>query len=264
MINWIASYPKSGNTWVRRIVSLALFGDKNIDQLRYDIPSFADICHQFSGLDQPISDTNLIKLWKTAQLDIVKNSGGSKTILKTHNIAALMDGVVFPDLTLIANSVYIIRDPRDIVISWSKHSNKSISEAEDDLLNESFAIDKKTATSRKEILSSWENHFLGWSNSKIPSLVIRYEDMLNDSLAAIKQILEQLQIEPVISFPKIQRLASFENLQRIEAENGFVERRGKDPFFRVGRSGQWKDENFDFEKLEHKFSKTMRQFDYVS
>ena len=263
MISWIASYPKSGNTWVRRIVSLALNGDKNIDQLRYDIPSFADICHHSADNNQPILDHDLIKLWRMVQSDIVKNAIGVKTILKTHNIAASMDGIVFPDLSLIRNSIYIIRDPRDIVVSWSKHSNKSLVEAEFDLLNESFAIDKKTATSRKEMLSSWENHFLGWSNSKIPSLVIRYEDMLNDNLVAIKQILEHLQIEPVISFQEIQRLASFETLRRIETKNGFVEKRGNDPFFRVGRSGQWKDENFDFEKLEHKFSKTMRQFDYI-
>lgn len=87
--------------------------------------------------------------------------------------------------------------------------------------------------------------------------------MLNDSLVATKQLLEHLQIEPTISFPEIQRLASFETLRRIETENGFVEKRGNDSFFRAGQSGQWKDENVDFEKLEHKFSKTMRQFDYI-
>ena len=105
--------------------------------------------------------------------DIVRNASGVRTILKTHNIAASMDGIVFPDLSLIGNSIYIIRDPRDIVVSWSKHSNKSLGEAEDDLLNESFAIDKKTASSRKEILSSWENRFLGWSNSKLPSFEVQ-------------------------------------------------------------------------------------------
>ena len=52
-------------------------------------------------------------------------------------------------------------------------------------------------------------------------------------------------------------------MRRIETENGFVEKRGNDSFFRAGQSGQWKDENVDFEKLEHKFSKTMRQFDYI-
>ena len=134
--------------------------------------------------------------------DIVRNASGVRTILKTYNIAASMDGIVFPDQSLIGNSIYIIRHPRDIVVSWSKHSNKSLGEAEDDLLNESFAIDKKTASSRKEILSSWENQFLGWSNSKIPSLIIRYENMLNDSLVAIKQLLEHLQIELTISFQK--------------------------------------------------------------
>ena len=263
MINWIASYPKSGNTWVRRIVSLALNGDKNINQLRYDVPSFADICHHSADNNQPTSDYDIIKLWQMVQSNIVKNASGVRTILKTHNIAASMDGIIFPDLSLIGNSIYIIRDPRDIVVSWSKHSNKSLVEAEVDLLNESFAIDKETPTSRKEILSSWENHLRGWSNSKIPSLVIRYEDMLNDSLVAIKQILNHLQIESTISLPEIQRLASFETLRRIETENGFVEKMGNDPFFRVGRSGQWRDENFDFGKLENKFSKTMRQFDYL-
>ena len=99
------------------------------------------------------------------------------------------------------------------------------------MLNESFAIDKETPTSRKEILSSWENHLRGWSNSKIPSLVIRYEDMLNDSLVAIKQILNHLQIESTISLPEIQRLASFETLRRIETENGFVEKMGKRSIF---------------------------------
>ena len=147
MISWIASYPKSGNTWVRRIVSLAVNGDKNIDQLRYDIPSFADICHHSDDNNQPISDHDIIKLWQMVQSDIVKNAGGVRTILKTHNIAASMDGIIFPDLSLIGNSIYIIRDPRDIVVSWSKHSNKSLGEAEVDLLNESFAIDKKTTTS---------------------------------------------------------------------------------------------------------------------
>ena len=140
MINWIASYPKSGNTWVRRIVSLALNGDKNINQLRYDIPSFADICHSADN-NQPTSDYDIIKLWQMVQSNIVKNASGVRTILKTHNIAASMDGIIFPDLSLIGNSIYIIRDPRDIVVSWSKHSNKSLVEAEVDLLNESFAID---------------------------------------------------------------------------------------------------------------------------
>ena len=157
MVSWIASYPKIGNTWLCRIVSLAVNGDKNIDKLRYDIPSFADISHHSADNNQPISDNGIIKLWRMVKSDIVRNASGVRTILKTYNIASSMDGIVFPDLSLQGNSIYIIRDPRDIVVSWSKHSNKSLGEAEDDLLNESFAIDKKTASSGKEILSSWEN-----------------------------------------------------------------------------------------------------------
>ena len=139
MIVWIASYPKSGNTWVRALISTYLYSDKGeFDfNLLNRIPKF--IQEQFIS---PLVDLEELKkdplkitdYWESAQLRI--NLDNQIKFLKTHNACAAYKKRWFTDETNTTGYVYIVRDPRAVACSLAAHSEISIEKAVDDLLNE--------------------------------------------------------------------------------------------------------------------------------
>ena len=121
MIIWIASYPKSGNTWVRAFLSHYIYGKKNSFNfnLLNNINKFPNI-KVLKDLNINFENTNeLIKNWITIQ-DYI-NLNNKLNFLKTHNAFCTINGSPFTNSSNTLAAIYIVRDPRDVLVSFSSH-----------------------------------------------------------------------------------------------------------------------------------------------
>ena len=260
-IVWLASYPKSGNTWIRSILSIAIH--KNLDINNFKILSLnAIIKNKEPNLKIKIpGDTKF--LWDEIQQKISKEADQNRIIIKTHNVCANIGGIEFPKLDLTSKLVYIIRDPRDVAISYGNHFGHTLEKAiELIMLDNNFIFNAKDNLA--EVLSSWDNHVKSWSTSNIPKIVMRYEDLILDPKKHIEKLFLFLNIKPLIPIDKIILKTSFKSLQDIEKKNGFKEASSRETFFfRSGKMGEYKkhDQNL-FIPINIKFKDIMNKFGY--
>ena len=262
-IVWLASYPKSGNTWIRAIVYSALFGQVTIHKLGEMIPNFAFFASQLNARKFE-SPGQIRHFWEQAQSQLCQSAGNERILLKTHNAAGIYDVGEFPSRKYSEKAVYLVRDPRDVAVSYSSHFGLSLESAINSLINESNINFKPEDMSRGEFLSSWSNHVKSWQQVSIPILQLRYEDLIENPAKQIKKVLTFLDIKPVITIEDIVTLTSFEKLAKQEKTGGFAEAGKNDFFFRQGKKSQWMQ--FDekkFEKLIIKFEPVMRNLGYL-
>ena len=168
MILWIASYPKSGNTWIRALISAYLYSDDgNFEfKLLHKIPKF--IQEKFIST---VADLNELKknplriteFWKSAQLRI--NLDNEIKFFKTHNACVSYKDRWFTDETNTAGYVYVVRDPRSIACSLASHSKISIEQAVNDLLNENN-MGLNGPYKLAELPGSWKINYLSWKKKK--------------------------------------------------------------------------------------------------
>ena len=262
-IVWLASYPKSGNTWIRAIVYAALFGQINIQKLGQMIPNFAFFASQLN--DEKFESPGQIRhFWARAQQELCHSSGESRVLLKTHNAAGVYDVGEFPSKKYTEKAVYVVRDPKDVAISYSYHFGQNLDISINSLLNEANINFKPEDLSRGEFLSSWDNHVKSWQNLPFPVLRVRYEDLLENPFHYTEKILTFLDIEPTITIEEIVNLTSFKKLANQEKNEGFAEAGKNEMFFRNGSKSQWLQyDEKKFEKLIAKFEPIMRGLNYI-
>lgn len=263
-IVWIASYPKSGNTWVRSILANAIFQESDISKFSQLIPSLPALNYALHPRKNEIRDYGevMLALGQTQKV-IAENSNGSRCIVKTHTACGSINGIHFPELKYTAAVIYLLRDPRDVLISWAAHMDKSFEETERIMLDSNFRIAQPGQPMNREFLSSWENHVKGWQKFEICPLIVKYEDLVFDTEKSINKILGHLHIDARGRIDEILSKTSFGELQRQENNAGFSEQRGSEMFFRKGKVGSWQNSDFDFSKISQKFEQTMIAFNYL-
>ena len=253
-IIFISSYPKSGNTWIRIVLSSllnknrGLFELKNLEEIKLFsqfvyFSHFENLKYQSNGnLDLGYVSNN----WINAQKRI--NQRAKKVrFFKTHCIRGVVNGNFFTNENVCLGYIYVIRDPRDVVISVSKHMGISIDEAIQIMLfNNKFVT---SAFKVNEPVGTWKNHLKSWLDfKKVSRLIIKYEDMISNSHKTIDQIIKYLKNTAKIQVNKDQDLinnilqsTNFTRLQKLEKKTGFDEASDHSVFFRAGKSKQWKN-----------------------
>jgi len=270
-IHWIASYPKSGNTWVRAIVDRIVRPERpfDINALGGTAPSFARLTQRFVA-EQEIrlsasAPGEVRRYWTPLQRQLCA-AAEHDIFLKTHNIAARFDSGPFPDPGSTASAIYVVRDPRDVVMSYAYHYKMTLGLAVVALCTSSAFNVKQEHLGMTELLMSWGEHVQGWTSLKrCPLLVLRYEDMLADPVAAVRAIagfldrpLSQDQIDAIVA------ATSFDQLKGQEKASGFNESVRTEGFFRAGRSGQWHEvEEAVFQPLLDKNARVMKKHGYL-
>jgi len=281
MIVWIASYPKSGNTWIRSLLTSYLYSNDglfNFDLLKKinQFPSpqyFKFFLKDFTNIKK-VSD-----FWIAAQ-ERINLFNQDITFLKTHSALCKLENNAFTNKANTKGVIYIVRDPRNVITSFSHHYSMNIEKSFN------FMTDKSNMLVGSEwggknfgiatILGNWSEHYKSWKNLKIaPILIIKYEDLLNDPknsfIKIIKFLSQFMKIE--INEKKITNTinsCSFDNLSQKEKSEGFEEamtspQKEKINFFYLGKKNNW--ENLLDAKIEKKISKIfndeMRELKYL-
>ena len=250
-IYWLASYPKSGNTWFRTFLrNLQEDGDTPVDindLSTGNIASSREWLDEVLGFDTAELDPDEVdRLRPEVYRWSLKDDGiGYHKIHDAYTFTREGDPLVSREATL--GALYILRNPLDVAPSYANHNRSSI----DDAITRMGDSDHALCKSRKSLpnqvrqrLLNWSNHVLSWVD--VPDLkchVIRYEDMLHNPIPTFTEAVRFLRLpDDPVRIEKAIRFSDFRELARQEEEKGFRERPPTtERFFRQGKSGDWRD-----------------------
>ena len=244
-INWLASYPKSGNTWFRSFLT-SLFNSAEVDindLTEGNIFSVRSTFEEVMDVDSTLFSDNEQNLMHSRVYQFLSNQSDTDLFFKIHN-AYLFDQLNNPVVPNEAtkSAIYFVRNPFDVVISFSNHNNKSIQKTIEDIKNEKLALSTEQGRQFVQPLLSWSNHFKSWTTKpNFPVYIVRYEDMLSDTFNVFKGIIQKIGLEySDNAIKKAIESTSFEKLKKQENEKGFIEKNPDSPrFFNNGKSGTW-------------------------
>ena len=283
MIFWIASYPKSGNTWLRTLISSYYYSDDGIysDNIIKRIGQFPEKMHftDFDYNQNIVTDTS--RFWIKAQEKINKDK--KLKFFKTHNTFGALNNNHFTDNKNSIGAIYIIRDPRNVITSLMNHYELDNEQAIKWMTNEkNYIYDvskfKEDGYSDFQFVSSWNTNYKSWTvQKKIPIKFIKYEDLLNQTFVVFKDVINFINIttrnNEKIKIDKLKNSVKstfFDKLQDMEKKNGFSEaitskkNNKKIPFFNMGPKNDWKkilDKN-SINKLNDHFKKNLIELSY--
>ena len=256
MILWLASYPKSGNTLVRAMLSAYFFtkdGNFNFNLLE-NIKQFPDK-NVFKNLGiNTDTEIEIVKNYIKAQEEINKRDGASIRFLKTHSALHDINGYSFTNLQNTLGAIYIVRDPRKIINSYANHADISLEEATNRIL-EVRQLGGNAEPENKTIIhaGSWASNYNSWKEFKKVNkyLLVKYEDLVEDPKTAFISILKFIyrltNSNFKIDHKKLENTlntTSFNNLQALEKSNYFSEsynkKKGDVKFFKYGKKNDGK------------------------
>jgi hypothetical protein len=270
---WLASYPKSGNTWLRAFIASLVSGEAaDINRLSW----VSGISSSRTAFDETLGiaaadlsveqQTNL----RPRAYEIWAAEAERPLYCKAHDCYHLTPAgePLFPSKAT-RGAVYIVRDPRAVAVSLADHTGQTI-DAEIARMadaNASFASSNNRLEQQlKQHMQTWSDHVQSWRNAPFPVHVVRYEDMHADPAAAFGAIARFLDLphdpEPIAAAVAA---TSFSRLQEQERASGFIEKpRQAAAFFREGRIDGWRHElsKEQAARIVAAHGKVMRRFGY--
>jgi len=290
---WLSSYPKSGNTWLRLIICGLYFTDKgiieNFDILK-KIPKF-DTLDNYQFIKK-ISNKDYQTIFSNNEFDEamflnyfkycieaqkkINIINGNFGFFKTHNARVKINDNFYTDENTTAGFIYLSRDPRDIIVSYSDYLNLNYDETIDFIINGQLrSYSKKQILEIPEILLSWENHYNSWKKfTNVPNIFIKFEDLKTDIEKEIIKIINffkdkfNINLENQnLKIKNIIETTNFNELKKKEKLNGFnenAENKGSF-FFRKGEINQWQNKLSDKQKniVLKKFKNELKQLKYT-
>ncbi|MDB5541569.1 MAG: hypothetical protein JWQ89_3296 [Devosia sp.] len=245
-IYWIASYPKSGNTWMRAFLAAVVTGAErlDLDALRQIAPDENMGRYYQMFMTKPIEQASLEEIARARPMAHRAIAAGAKgfLFLKTHSMLARHLGAPTITADVTAGAIHIVRNPLDVAVSYSEFRNRDVS-ATIELMNQQRRVLDRPRLGAYEVCGSWAEHVRSWTDKAHDRLlVIRYEDMLAEPQKTFGDVVSFLRMDADAS--QVQRAierTSFEALQQAEETAGFGERPPETKrFFRAGRSDQWR------------------------
>ena len=277
MIIWLASYPKSGNTWLRMFLksyfmktgekfSLEKSASESFNPIGFPDPKILeDLKVDYYKFEE------IVKNWETMQ-DYL-NLNNQTNFVKTHNAMCTVGSYKFTTHKNTKGVIYIVRDPRDVLVSYSHHFGLDYGQTFE-MISSPYNCEYPTSKSKrykKTLMGNWSDHYNSWKNyNSCKVLIIKYEDMILKELDTFKKVINYLNevndtefIEE--KFKKALKQSNFNELQKMEKTDGFSEKGKGNLFFRSGKMGVWKKEVSVeiIKKIETLFNKEMLELGYL-
>ncbi|OOW83194.1 aryl sulfotransferase [Xanthomonas axonopodis pv. clitoriae] len=242
-IVWLASYPKSGNTWVRCLIASLRSGAAamQLEELAPALPNAASRAWLERHLDVDIGDLTPDELHLLRGTAYRRCAMQASSVLKVHD---RYDAALFPAVATLG-IVYIVRDPRDVAPSWADHAGIDLDAAIGQLGQSATTVSSTLSRYRpqaRQRFGSWSEHVASWLHAPGPRLLVRYEDLLDNPLRETARLAGFLGLstQPV-QIAQAVAACRFEALRDSEERHGFAERQhGQARFFRQGRAGAWR------------------------
>jgi len=275
-IIWLASYPKSGNTWFRVFLT-NLRGEEDgpadINKLRSTpIASARGIFDDEAGVEASDLTFDEIDRLRPEIYTYLAEQAEETLFMKVHDAYTSNDKSIplFPEKAT-TGAIYIIRNPLDVAISFAHHSGWDYNKAILRMADEESAFcarPKRLHNQLRQKLLSWSSHVKSWTEqAPFPVCVLRYEDMKQKPLETFEKAVQFSGLEyGRKQILKALELSSFEELQRQEKEDGFKEKSpSSDMFFRKGKIGSWREELTEkqVKHVIHDHREVMQRFKYL-
>ena len=279
MIIWLASYPKSGNTFLRSLLSSYFFSEngrfsfellKHIQQypntelfmnLGVDINDKIEVAKNYIKTQEIINKLSNIQFWKTHS-----------------SFCEMFNQYNFSDLKNSLGVIYVVRDPRNVATSFANHNSKSIDETIDLMMNDLAIGNEKDEVD--VYMGSWSFNYNSWKIFKPTNryLLIKYEDLISNTkqifINIIKFINRVSNSTIQINEKKINNIletTNFDYMQKLEAQYGFKEAKinektgKKVNFFNLGPKNDWKNslKSKSTKNIELKFKTEMKELGYL-
>lgn len=276
---WLASYPKSGNTWVRALIAALDHGHVGLDSTirNASIASARAPLEFLTGLvsselradeverlrplvDALVDDRRPPRehgLWHRKIHDALFGPRGGPPIVSPEGTAA---------------AVYLVRDPRDVAVSYAHHQNVDVAQVVRDMADPGATAAGKSDRATPQLaqhLGTWSSHVSGWVDHDLfPMVVVRYEDLIAHPVESLERIANALgRTATPAQLAAAVEAARFDKLQAQEAETGFRERPNAGrAFFRRGVAGAWRDELSPelARRIEADHAQVMERFGYLA
>lgn len=248
-IIWLASYPKSGNTWLRAFLANYLSNATRpvpINELPSHILGDNLILHyeQFTGRTPGSIQEQEFAALRPRIHEWFARSSRNDVFVKTHNAVVHAGGVPLITPSATAGAIYVVRNPMDVAISFAHHYQVSYARAIESLCEADYSLPASSGL-LPQYLGSWSRHAKSWTEA--PGLTLhtmRYEDMLSKPVRAFGRLIKFLgQPKDTERLKRAIRFSSFKELSSQEKQDRFIESRpdGKAAFFRSGKSGGWRE-----------------------
>ena len=277
MIIWIASYPKSGNTYVRSFLSSYYFSKKG----KFDFELLLNI-KQFPALKysskKAYTFLDAASNWIPNQKDFFKKE--QDYFLKTHNSLEEYFGNKFTTSSETVGGIYIVRDPRNVISSMCNHYSLSLDKAYVKMTDSNSSLSFKLADgdySNFTFLGTWSNHYWSWKNNiNFKTLIIKYEDLRDNTHEEFRKILKFIEdlkgTNNSINEEKMINsinATNFSSLKNKEKNYGFrestVSEDGKPiNFFNLGFKNKWEKllPKVMSDKIKDKFINELKDLKY--
>ena len=253
-IIWLASYPKSGNTWCRALIS-NLKNDMDepvhINKLRTEgIAGARDLFDQSTLIkSSDLTDDEIDQMRSSLYIyESSKVPESATYIKKTHDaFTYVKDEVALLNSLATKCAVYIIRNPLDVAVSYAAHNGSDIDTAIKVMHDPTHCLSSKAngiSNQHRQKLLTWSEHVNSWINqTQLELLIIRYEDLQFDSFATVTKLAEFIGLpSDAANISRAIENSSFSRLKSQEQESNFKEKPSKmGSFFREGKVGGFKN-----------------------
>lgn len=275
-IVWLVSYPKSGNTWFRMFLANYLKNSEeplSLQEIQSASISSSAVDFEdtigFNPFEMTPEEVDLYRPEMYRLLSKEMEENDLSIYKKTHDAYTTNnDGEPLFPAEVSRCAVYFVRNPLDVCVSFANHSAGKIEQKTELIMNEEATLAGKRNGQLRQILLSWKNHVQSWkSQSRIPILFIRYEDMLQKPFETFGTAVRFLDME--YNEERLQKAiihSDFKLLQQIEREKGFGEKMQLcQSFFWKGKIGNYRDflSQEQIDRITDYNYDTMKEFGYI-
>jgi Sulfotransferase domain len=275
-IYWLASYPKSGNTWLRAFLTNYLSNSEKPADINELDGSWAATAREtfddYVGIDSSSLSRRQINYYRPLVYSQMSADYAGPLFFKIHDAFTrnAQGQPLFPACGT-AGGVYLIRNPLDVAVSYAHHQAKEIDRIVEEMGRDDTMLAGSTqgGTQLPQRLLSWSGHVKSWVDTpEFQILVLRYEDMLQRPEAAFESVVRFAGFE--VDMARLRRavdFSSFDSLRAQEFERGFREKQPRaKSFFREGRTGAWRESlsKVQVDRLVAANREMMLRFGYLS